>query len=59
MNTGTLILKKSQEFALGGGEAFNILATGGDWNARGALISAYVQYEYSFGTENVLVVAKY
>ena len=40
MNTGTLILKKSQDFALGGGVTFNILAISGDWNAGGALISA-------------------
>ena len=38
VNTGTLNLKKSQEFALGGGVTFNILAISGDWNARGALI---------------------
>ena len=41
MNTDTFILrKKSQEFALGGVAAFNILAISGDWNARGVLISA-------------------
>ena len=40
MNLGTLILKKSQEFALGGGVIFYILAISGDWNVVGALISA-------------------
>ena len=39
MNTGTIILTKSQAFALVGGVNFNILAISGDWNARGALIS--------------------
>ena len=40
MNTGTLIFKKSQEFAFGGGVNLKILAMSGDWNAEGALISA-------------------
>ena len=39
MNTGTLIFKNSQEFALGGGVTFNILAINGYWKAGGALIS--------------------
>ena len=37
MNTGTLILKNSQEFALGGGVGFIFLAKSGDWNAGEAL----------------------
>ena len=40
MNTDTLILKKIQEFALGGVVTFNISTISGDWNGRGALISA-------------------
>ena len=40
MNTGTLVLKKSQEFALGVGVTLNILEISGDSNAGGALISA-------------------
>ena len=40
MNTGTLILIKSQEFALGGGVIFNFFAIGGEWNGGGVQISA-------------------